>query len=129
MCITDMLPRTFLLCSGGVPRPSGSEDSKNTLKSVRFSSDSHLYPSPGVKKKLLQKSHSVLVVSGKEKRLQPVGSPTCVLDVGKEDRSSPLTQSLFAGRQPRIHFPFGNEDCTLYNGVQLCTYLCTHTCV
>ena len=132
MCTTDiMIQKTILQHSGGAQQPPGSGDSKNTLKSVRFNSDSHLYSSPGVKKKLLKKSHSLLVVSGEEKRLQPVGSSTCVLDVGKEDRSSPLTQSLFAGRQPTIHFPFGDEECMyvcrlMYSCVL--TYVCTHVC-
>ena len=57
-----------------------------------------------------------------------------MLDAGKEDRSSPLTQSLFVGRQPTIHFPFGDEEC-MYIKVEWCTfvylrvYVCTHTCV
>ena len=130
MSIAVRLPITFLLHSGGAPQPPDSGDSKNSLKLVRFSSDSHLYSSLGVKKKLLKKSHSLLVVSGKEKRLQPVGSPTCVLDVGKEDRSSPLTQSLFVGRQPTIHFPFGDEECTYAcRMVCVCVLTYAHVCM
>ena len=110
-------------------------------KTVRFASDVTLALSPpkaggggdAIAKRPRRRANSVPDLSSSmAPRLQPLGSSVGLDAEGSELLSPALTESLFPGLPPTVHFPMADEECECqHNNVcmYVCTYVCTHVCM
>ena len=142
------------LAAGGILKLS-SDVLHPHSKTVRFASDATLALSPpkvggggdAIAKRLRRRANSVPDLSSSTApRLQPLGSSVGLDAEGSELLSPALTESLFPGLPPTVHFPMADEECEcqhkqclyvcvyirVYVHMYACTYIpvyCTYVCV